>query len=106
MQIVTLSIRKTNKFDLRIRGFQVKYAPGFTSRKQLTFFATVSRPWIVFFFEVRWLQAAARGKKTRLMTVMLDTKPLIVKMYYMTSSKSLLQKDCFLNEANHVLVSF
>lgn len=63
-------------------------------------------PELSFFFEVRWLQAAARGKKTRLMTVMLDTKPLIVKMYYMTSSKSLLQKDCFLNEANHVLVSF
>lgn len=34
---------------------------------------------------------------------MLDTKPLIVKMYYMTSNRerSLLQKDCLLNEANH-----
>ena len=89
MQItVTLqSIGKTNKFDWGIRGFQVKYAPGFTPRKLHDSFCSMSilSTLNCLFFEVRWLQAAARGKKTRLMTVMLDTKPLIVKMYYKTS---------------------
>ena len=90
MQIVTLSIRKTNKFDLGIRGFQVKYAPGFTSSrnsKATHFFCycLYLDPELSFFRGQMIASCGVQQKKTRLMTVMLDTKPLIVKMYYMTS---------------------
>ena len=57
MQItVTLqSIGKTNKFDWGIRGFQVKYAPGFTPRKLHDSFCSMSilSTLNCLFFEVR-----------------------------------------------------